>query len=81
MIVLDEPTSSIDAIAEHELFQNLKAHTAGKMVILISHTLYNLKIAENIYVMKDGKIEEEGSFDSLIAQNGIFRKMFDNQKI
>ncbi|MCW3121335.1 MAG: transporter ATP-binding protein [Flavipsychrobacter sp.] len=81
MIVLDEPTSAIDAIAEHELFKNLKEHAEGKVVILISHTLYNLKIADNIYVMKDGKIEEEGSFDSLIDQNGIFKKMFDNQKI
>jgi ATP-binding cassette, subfamily B, bacterial len=81
LIVLDEPTSSIDAIAEHQLFSNLKEHSAGKMVILISHTLYNLKIADNIYVMKEGRIAEEGSFDSLIAQNGIFKKMFENQKI
>ena len=81
IIILDEPTSSIDAIAENELFTNLKKYAAGKIVILISHRLYNLKIADNIYVMKDGKVEEEGSFDKLISQKGIFKQMFDNQKL
>lgn len=80
-IVLDEPTSSIDAIAEFELFKTLKTFAAGKIIILITHTLYNLKIADYVYVMKDGRIAEEGNFDDLIVKDGIFRKMFDNQKI
>ncbi len=81
LVVLDEPTGSIDAIAEHKIFRNLNAFAAGKIVILISHTLYNLKEADHIYVMKDGAIEEEGDFDTLISRNGTFRKMFDNQRL
>jgi ATP-binding cassette, subfamily B, bacterial len=81
VIILDEPTSSIDALAEFELFNSLKQYAEGKIVLLISHRLYNLKIADRIYVMKDGRIAEEGNFDQLINQNGIFKKMFDNQKL
>ena len=81
IIVLDEPTSSIDAIAEHEVFKHLKTHSADKVVVLISHTLYNLNIADYIYVMKDGSIAEQGSFDKLINEGGIFRKMYDHQKL
>lgn len=81
LIVLDEPTGSIDAIAEYKIFKNLRTFAAGKIVILISHTLYNLKEADHIYVMKDGAIEEEGDFDTLISRNGTFRKMFDNQRL
>lgn len=80
-VVLDEPTSAVDAIAEHELFVNIKAFAKDKIVVLVSHTLYNLKMADRIYVMQEGRIAEQGSFDELIAGNGPFRKMFDNQSI
>jgi len=81
LLVLDEPTSSIDASAELEIFQNIKAMAAGKMVILITHRLYNLKIADYIYVMKDGSIAEEGDFDSLVQESVIFKKMYEAQKL
>ena len=80
-VVLDEPTSAVDAIAEHELFANIKTFAKDKIVVLVSHTLYNLKMADRIYVMQEGRIAEQGSFDELIADNGPFRKMFDNQSI
>ena len=81
LIVLDEPTSALDATAELELFNNVKKGLAQKMVILITHRLYNLKIADYIYVMKDGRIEEEGSFESLITQNGLFSSIYQAQKL
>ena len=81
LIVLDEPTSSIDAIAEYEIYKNLKELSKEKMVILISHRLYNLKLANTIYVMKDGSIAESGSFDELISKNGFFREMYNKQKL
>lgn len=80
-VVLDEPTSAVDALAEHELFANIKEFARDKIVVLVSHTLYNLKIADRIYVMQEGRVAEQGSFDELIAANGAFRKMFDNQSI
>ena len=81
LIVLDEPTSSIDAIAEYEIFEHLKVHARDKIVILISHRLYNLKLANRIYVMKDGAVAEQGSFEELINKEGIFREMYNKQKL
>ena len=81
LMVLDEPTSALDATAEYEVFQHVKASVGDKMVLLITHRLYNLKIADYIYFMKDGMIAEEGTFDELISGNGFFRNMNDKQKL
>lgn len=81
LIVLDEPTSALDALSEHEVFTNLKTFSAGKMIVLISHRLYNIKLADHIYVMHEGAIVEEGDFNTLINLNGRFRKMYDKQKL
>lgn len=81
LLVLDEPTSALDATAEFEVFKNIKKELGKKMVILITHRLYNLKIADYVYVMDEGRIAEEGTFEMLIAKNGAFRKMYDAQKL
>jgi ATP-binding cassette subfamily B protein len=81
LVVLDEPTSALDPNAELELLKNIAEHLKDKMVIIISHRLYNLKMANHIYVMADGRIAEKGSFDDLVNSNGIFRKMYDAQKL
>ena len=81
LLVLDEPTSALDATAELEVFKNIKKELGKKMVILITHRLYNLKIADYVYVMDEGRIAEEGTFEMLIAKNGAFRKMYDAQKL
>jgi ATP-binding cassette subfamily B protein len=81
LLVLDEPTSALDAISEHELFINLKELAKQKMVVLISHRLYNIKLADYIYVMHEGKIVEEGDFNVLIDNDGRFKKMYDRQKL
>ena len=81
LVVLDEPTSALDATAEFELYENVKEHLKDKMIILISHRLYNLKIADHIYMMQNGSIEEEGSFKELIGKEGTFKKMYDAQKL
>ena len=81
LVVLDEPTSALDATAEFELFKNVKAGLKQKMVILITHRLYNLKIADHVYVMQDGRIAEEGGFEDLINKGGIFTAMYNAQKL
>jgi ATP-binding cassette subfamily B protein len=81
LVVLDEPTSALDATAEFELFKNVKKELKDKMVILVTHRLYNLKIADHIYVMQDGRITEEGSFEDLINKNGAFTQMYNTQKL
>lgn len=81
LIVIDEPTSALDPISEAEVFKNIKDTLADKMVILISHRLYNLKFADTIYVMHEGEIIEQGSFEELKAVNGKFAEMFEAQKL
>jgi ATP-binding cassette, subfamily B, bacterial len=81
LLILDEPTSALDPTSEFELFSNIKTNLGQKMVVLITHRLYNLKIADYVYVMEDGRIAEEGSFESLVNSNGIFKKMYEAQKL
>ena len=80
-MVLDEPSSALDAFAELNLYSTIKTVLKDKIVILISHRLYNLKMADKIYVMQDGKIVQQGSFDQLIAEEGLFRSMHEKQRI
>lgn len=81
LVILDEPTSAMDASAEYDVFNNIKSQMKDKMVFLITHRLYNLKIADHIYVLKDGTINQEGSFNSLIKAPGLFKEMYDKQKL
>lgn len=81
LIVLDEPTSALDAQAEYDIFNQIKAIATDKMVILITHRLYNLKIADYLYVMQEGRIAEEGSFDDLIKKEGVFKKLYEMQQL
>jgi ATP-binding cassette subfamily B protein len=81
LVVLDEPTSALDVTAEFELFKNVKEQLHDKMVILITHRLYNLKIADHIYVMHDGRIAQEGSFYDLINSEGVFKQMYQAQRL
>lgn len=79
ILILDEPTSAMDPDAEYELFENLKADIDGRIIIVVTHRLYNLKIADNIYCMKNGSVAEEGRFDELVAKGGVFAEMYRKQ--
>jgi len=79
IIVLDEPTSFIDPIAEEDIFSNLRKLNKDKIMILITHRIYNLKMADRIFVMDSGKIIETGSHPELIKQDGLYKEMFDKQ--
>jgi ATP-binding cassette subfamily B protein len=81
LVVLDEPSSALDAFAELDLYQNIKKEFSNSIVILISHRLYNLKIADRIYILKDGKIADQGNFQELIAREGLFKSMYEKQKL
>jgi len=81
VLILDEPTSSIDPVAEVEFFQSLRKNNANNIVILITHRLYNLKMADHIYVMESGRLAESGTFTELIELNGFFSKYYNAQKI
>lgn len=78
IIVLDEPTSAIDALAEARIFKHLFAQE-DKTIITISHRLSTVQKADIVYMMEDGRIVEQGTAKELIAQKGAFYTMFESQ--
>lgn len=79
IIVLDEPTSALDAKAEHQVFEQFRKLTQGRTAILISHRLSSIKLADRIYVLKDGRIVESGTHNELVQLNGHYARMFEIQ--
>ena len=81
ILILDEPTSSIDAKAEFEIFENLFKFAEKKTVIIISHRFSTVRNAQRIIVLDDGKIIEEGAHEDLIKiEDGKYKKAFELQK-
>lgn len=78
VIILDEPTSAIDAAAEARIFQHL-FHQKEKTIITVSHRLSTVKKADKIFVMAGGKIIEQGTYQELVATRGAFYEMFKAQ--
>jgi len=76
VLVLDEPTASIDAEAEHELFQRFKALAADRIAIIISHRFSTVRIADRIAVLHGGKVEELGTHHELLEKGGRYAHLF-----
>lgn len=79
VLVLDEPTSSLDARAEEEVSRKFRQLAAGRTVILISHRMSTVKMATCIYFLKDGKIAEKGTHEELTARSGEYAALFEVQ--
>lgn len=79
LIILDEPTSAMDARAEHEVFANFRQLIDGKTAIIISHRLSTVKMADCIYLLDKGCIVESGSHEELMALNGKYSQLFNMQ--
>ncbi|MGI6423106.1 MAG: ABC transporter ATP-binding protein [Candidatus Dojkabacteria bacterium] len=76
VVIFDEPTSSIDAQAEYEIFQNIHNYTEGKTVIYVSHRFSTVRDADLICVLKNGRIIESGNHQELMKFNGEYAKNF-----
>jgi ATP-binding cassette subfamily B protein len=79
ILILDEPTASLDARSEYEVFQRFAELTWGKMALLISHRFSTVRMADRILVLESGRIAEEGSHDNLLALGGRYAGMFELQ--
>jgi ATP-binding cassette subfamily B protein len=79
ILVLDEPTSSLDAETEYEIFRHFQELTVGKMAILISHRFSTVRMADRIVVIQEGRIAEIGSHQELLRQEGIYAHLFSMQ--
>jgi len=79
ILILDEPTASLDARAEFEVYQRFVELTAGKMAILISHRFSTVRMADRILVLEQGLIAEQGSHRELLALGGKYAELFELQ--
>ena len=79
IIVLDEPTSAQDAIAEYNLYKNFNTINKGKNIVYISHRLSSTRFCDNIALFESGKILEYGTHDELIARKGKYAELFEVQ--
>jgi ATP-binding cassette subfamily B protein len=79
VLILDEPTASLDARSEFEVFQRFKELSSGKTAILISHRFSSVRMADRILVLAEGQIEAAGTHDELLAQSGRYSELFELQ--
>ncbi|MBQ9121401.1 MAG: ABC transporter ATP-binding protein [Clostridia bacterium] len=79
LIIMDEPSSALDPMAEYELNRSISENAKGKTVIFISHRLSTTRRTDRIYMFEYGVLTEQGSHDELIAKGGNYAKMFNLQ--
>ena len=79
ILILDEPTAALDAIAEYELFEKFRALTEGKMTFFVSHRFSTVQLADRIVVLENSQIVEVGSHLELMNQNRLYAEMFLKQ--
>ncbi len=79
ILVLDEPTASLDARSEQQVFQQFAELTQNKLSLLISHRFSTVRMADRIIVLEDGRIVEDGHHSQLMAREGKYAEMFELQ--
>lgn len=79
LIIMDEPSSALDPVAEYELNQSILKNAADKTVIFISHRLSTTRMADKIYMFDNGELIESGSHDELMALGGKYAEMYTVQ--
>ena len=79
VLTLDEPTAALDARAEYEVFKRFSGLTEGKTAVLISHRFSTVRMADRILVLTKGELQEIGSHEELLEQDGLYAELFNLQ--
>jgi ATP-binding cassette subfamily B protein len=79
VLILDEPTASLDARAEYEVFLRFAELTRGRMAVLISHRFSTVRMAERILVLQGGELIDQGTHDELVTRGGLYAELFGLQ--
>lgn len=79
VLVLDEPTAALDALAENDIYEKYSKFAKGKTSFFVSHRLSSTRFCDRILLIDGGRIAEEGTHEELLAANGLYAKMFEMQ--
>lgn len=79
VIILDEPTASLDARAEYEVFRRFSELVAGRIAVIISHRFSTVRMADRIIVLNEGMVVEEGTHRELLERKGLYAELFSLQ--
>ncbi len=80
LVILDEPTSSLDAFTEARLIENFKAIVRDRTAIIVSHRFSTIKMADRVIVLNEHGVAEEGTFNKLIQQKGVLYEMVKSMR-
>lgn len=80
-VILDEPSSALDPIAEYKMYESMLNACKNRAVIFISHRLSSAVLADHIYMMENGEIIEHGTHNQLLAMKGKYAEMFELQAV
>jgi len=78
-VILDEPSSALDPVAEYTMFENMMRATEGRSVIFISHRLSSAVLADRVLLLDEGRVAEIGTHEELMRKNGKYAEMFARQ--
>ncbi len=79
LLILDEPTSAVDALSEEKIFDNIRENAKNKTTLIISHRFATVRKAKRIIVIDNGKIVEDGNHENLMKLNGLYANMYRTQ--
>ena len=79
ILIMDEPTANLDVFTEREVLASIHNLMADRSTLLVTHRLVGMGWVDEIFVLRDGKIVERGRHAELLAQNGLYRRMWDLQ--
>jgi ATP-binding cassette subfamily B protein len=79
LLVLDEPTASLDVRVEHDLYERFADLSRGRTTLLVSHRFSTVRMAERIVLLADGRVAEDGTHDELVAAGGRYAELYDLQ--
>jgi ATP-binding cassette subfamily B protein len=79
LVILDEPTSSLDPAAEFEFFEKFRTMVRGRSALVISHRFSTVRLADRIYVLDEGRLVEQGSHDHLLVLDGLYAHLYRQQ--
>ncbi|WP_262698603.1 MULTISPECIES: ATP-binding cassette domain-containing protein [Streptomyces] len=80
LLVMDEPTAALDARAEHHIFTGLRGLAKDRAILLITHRLANVAVADRIVVLDQGRVVQEGTYAQLTGEPGLFRTLWTLQR-